>query len=642
MQQKNGNAKALPVPPAHKNDKRHQDSVTLLRQHSIDSMRDARKIGLDKMRATQKKNADSIVSIRKATTDVLKAKQQKRTDSLALIRKYRQSKRYQDSVSLARSVHADSVHTARQIFTDSVLAARKKQMDALKVIRKHYTDSVVAIQKKRLDSLKAIQKVRADSLAKIKAEKDKKLKEQEKKRMAKFDFALQIKIKKKHEEYSNEQLLTKKWSLPRQGIQNMFTRYNYYYNADKRMNEAIANMQRLKKDNFDSLIALYPFDPNRDSLTLAADMDSIIQKASVGIQIHDPRTKWGDDLYLLLGEAFYYKGDYKNALAAFRYVVSLQHLYDKEKGKKVATTAKKSDKSKEPSIVEPEDKGMLEFLHHRKVHNDAILWMARTYTEQHQLENTESVLELVENDPAFPDNLKGRLALEKGFLAMSRQNYTDAASQFTIAMKDDNIPEWMRRRTAYINGQLLQQQGKYQISADCFTKVLDMNPKIDMDFYARKSMATSLMMAGMGQDDATASLKKMLNDGKYLPYYEQVYYVLGCLSASANHIEAAIKYYNKGIAMPKATKKQKALSFAALGNTYYSVGRYREAKQAYDSASFLSTFAGKDSSVILAMHRSRALNEIATPANLINAQDSMLALALLSTKEQKAAARNAK
>ena len=60
--------------------------------------------------------------------------------------------------------------------------------------------------------------------------------------------------------------------------------------------------------------------------------------------------------------------------------------------------------------------------------------------------------------------------------------------------------------------QLEYEQGNYGVAASHFQNVVDLNPKIEMDFYARKNLAYSLMNAGGSQDAATASLKKMLKE----------------------------------------------------------------------------------------------------------------------------------
>lgn len=565
-----------------------------------------------------------MVAIRRHVTDSIKRIQQHRSDSLATRKKYRESKRYADSVVVLKKLRTDSVQKQRKRVSDSLLAKRKKT-----------TDSLTKMRKQRAATITAIKKTKTDSLTKIKAKNEKLKKDRLAEKEKKQQLAFELKIKKKHQAYSNEKMLKKRWILPRQFFQNSFTRYNYYFNANKKMEEAMLNMQRVRKDNFDSLLALYPFNPDKDSALLAADMDSIIQKTSVGIQIHDPRTKWGDDLYLLLGQAYYYKGNYNEASASFRYVLSLRDKRSKDYLKNTT----KTDSKKPLSIAQADKKGLLDFLKHRSVHNEAILWLAHTFTQMHQEGNAESVLDLVASDPNFPESLKGRLALEKAFIALSENDHKVAAEQLAIVSKDGNIPAWQRMRAGYISGQIFQNRGEYQASAQSFQQVVDLHPKIDMDFYARKNLAYSTMNAGTNQEEALASFKKVLHDAKYAPYYEQVYYILGRLSANSGKYEEAEGYLKSGLHTAKATPKQKALSFAALGNVYYAQSKYLDAKLAYDSAAILSSHAPKNSMVRLASKRSRALNGITEPMGIIRNSDSLLVLGKLSSKEQLAAVR---
>src|SRR5690606_36654925 len=125
---------------------------------------------------------------------------------------------------------------------------------------------------------------------------------------------------------------------------------------------------------------------------------------------------------------------------------------------------------------------------------------------------------------------------------------------------DRHTGKWLRMRAAYINGQLQQQAGKYNEAAGHFRDVIALHPDVEMDFYSRKHLAYSLMYAGGDQEEAVASLKAMLKDGKYLPYYEQIYFVLGRLAANSNNTKDAITYLQKSIDAPKSTNKQKAVS----------------------------------------------------------------------------------
>ncbi len=631
-------ADSLRVIREYRQSNRYKDSVAAIRKARVDSIQTVRKAYFDSVRTERKRVMDSTIAVRKAYIDSIKAVQKKRADSLAVIRKYRQSDRYKDSVQVVRKMRLDSIRAERKAYYDSVAKERKRVNDSTIAVRKASLDSMAAVRRAYTDSIKAVRKVRSDSLAKLREEKTKERKAKAKQREKNKQLALELKIKKKREAWSNEQMLKKKWSPPRQVLQNTFTRYNYYFNADRKMDEAIKNMLRFRKENYDSLLALYPFDPDRDSSVLAPDMDSIIQKASVGIQIHDPRTKWGDDLYLLLGQAYYYKGDYENASSSFRYVVSLREKRKKKKNK----SSRSRSKSKGPkSIVEEEDKGVLKVIKHRSVHNQAILWLARTYTEAHKEGEAESVLDLIENDPNFPDALKGRLALEKAYIRLSDGDRRGASEYLTQVATDKKLPDWVRRRGAYINGQILQEQGDYITSAESFKQSLKLHPDIDMDFYARKNMAYSYMLSNdeEREKEAIVTLEKVLKDGKYRQYYEQVYFVLGQLAVSSGNTEDGIAYLQKGIQATKSTPEQKGRSFAMLGNVYYDLRQYENAKNSYDSAVQFITSLPDDTLMDIAVKRGGVLENITQPIRLIRTNDSLLALAAMTPKEQRSVVR---
>lgn len=615
----------------YRESKKYKDSVEKAKAMKLKTLQAARMAKVDSAKAARKKIIDSSIAARKVKTDSARAVVKKRTDSLAAKRKYRESKRYADSVAVVKKMKTDSLMAKRKAFSDSLKVNRKKVTDSFAKARKGKTDALAAARKKKTDSLLAIKKVRTDSLAKVKEKKEKNQKAKEKEREQKQQLAFELKIKKKQKAYTNEKMLKRRWSVPRQIVQNTFTHYNYFFNADKKMDEALANMLRSKKDNYDSLLALFPFNPDRDSSLLSSDMDSIIYKASMGIQIHDPRTKWGDDLYLLLGQAYFYKGNYNEASASFRYILSLRDKRKKKPNQSESLYTKKSGKGL--SIAQEEKKGMLSLLQHRSVHNESLLWLSRTYTQMKQEGNAESVIDLLETDPNFPKDLQGRLALEKSFIYLNQKDYKAAATQLNIVADDNNMPNWVRMRSAFIAGQISQSRGEYTASAASFKKVIGLNPKVDMDFYARKNLAYSMMYAGGAQEESIASLKKVLNDGKYQPYYEQVYYILGRLSANSGNTEEAIDYLTQGIRSTKSTPKQKGLSFATLGNVYYKAGDYEAAKIAYDSAAIFASSLPADSLMEVAVKRSAALSGVTTPLRSIKEQDSLLALANMSEKE---------
>ncbi len=621
----------------YRESKRYKDSVASVRQARTDSIRAIQKARTESLTAERNRVRDSTIAARNESLSELRAVQKKRIDSLAAIRKYRESKRYKDSVEVVRKVRSDSMAAARKAFADSARASRQAIAAELAAARKKTADSLMAIRKKTTDSLAAIRKQRTDSLATLRAAREKATKEKEKAKEKKLELALNIKFNKKREKWSNETMLKKRWGVPRKQLQNLFTHYNYYFNANRKMEEAEANMLRVKKDNYETPIDLFPFNPDTDSTLLLADMDSIVQKTSVGIQIHDPRTDWADELYLLLGKAYYYKGSYDNAAIAFRYVISLRQLKKKEEARRKGYS---STRGKTPSLLQDEKKSALDFLKHQSVHNDALLWLSRTYAQTGRYGEAESILDLLVNDPNFPESLKSRYSVEVANLALKSGKIKEASQPLLVVANDRQMPKWQRQRAGYLAGQLLYNEGKYNEAAAAFTQVVDLNPKIEMDFQARKNAAYSVMASGKPSEETIASLRKMLKDTKYSPYYEQVYYVLGKVAANSGDRKLAVEYLTQSLRAAKTTKSQKALSFLALGDVYYADGLYNPAQSAYDSAAFL---AGKDAITKtpfdVAAQRAKSLATVAGPARMVAAQDSLLALSNLSEKEQRAVVR---
>lgn len=637
--------------------KAYNDSVDLARQRRLDSMQRERQRVNDSLAAERQRVNDSTAAARQRYNDSMqtalaaqRAEQQRIQDSIATVRQhtadsmaainaYRQSDRYKDSTAAIRKQINDSVTAVRKAYNDSLRTAQQHMTDSINTARQKYNDSLkVALDQQRaerqkyMDSMTVVRQARTDSLAKAKEIREANKKVREKKKKDKLKLALELKIKKKQDAYTNETMRKKKWTLSRQLVQNTFTRYNYYFNADKKMQEAEANIQRAIKDNYDSLLPLFIFNPDRDSGKVVSDMDTIIQKASIGIQLHDPRGKWEDDLYMLVGKAYYYKGDYKNAAAAYKYIIAQAQADQIEK-------AKKENKGKKAAPIPLElgvaDKtGIAGMLEHRTSKNEAMLALAQTFTQSGQDGQAQSLLDMLGNDQKFPERLHGGIALQQAFINLKNEDYDNALKSLVNVADDNEIEKSTRERAAFLCGQLYQRQGNNAESEKYFNKVIDMKPPFEMDFYSQMNIANNNLKEGGDYTSAASTLQKMAGDGKYQEFYDQIYYGLGKLALNNKNTDDAINNFRKSIRFSQSNKKQKGLSFAALGEVYYGKGNYKDAKKSYDSASMFLT-ATDEPEFTKAQKFATTLAKIAGPATEIQQLDSLLHLSSLSEKEQR-------
>ena len=87
---------------------------------------------------------------------------------------------------------------------------------------------------------------------------------------------------KKPEKFENKKLgseksAEKKFTLPRRVMQNTVTHYNYYYNANRKLEEIIERAKIAHKDDYTQLLPFYNYTLNTTA-QYKNDLDSVIYK----------------------------------------------------------------------------------------------------------------------------------------------------------------------------------------------------------------------------------------------------------------------------------------------------------------------------------------------------------------------------
>ncbi|HEV8080785.1 MAG TPA: hypothetical protein VGP43_08740, partial [Chitinophagaceae bacterium] len=112
--------------------------------------------------------------------------------------------------------------------------------------------------------------------------------------------------KDKPEKFKNRTLKSettgdKKFTLKKRISQNTVSHYNYYFNANNKFNEVIEKARTANKDDYGKLLPFYGYSLNTTAAQ-KTELDSVIYKATAGILLHDLRSDWVDNLYLLIGQ----------------------------------------------------------------------------------------------------------------------------------------------------------------------------------------------------------------------------------------------------------------------------------------------------------------------------------------------------
>src|SRR5690606_967175 len=111
----------------------------------------------------------------------------------------------------------------------------------------------------------------------------------------------------------------KKFNVPRRFLQNTVTHYNFFFNANNKLNEVLEQAKAVHQDDYSQLISFYNYDLDATAAN-TIQLDSIIIKSQTGIVLHDLRNDWIDNLYLLWGAAYYMRKDFDSANRTFQFI----------------------------------------------------------------------------------------------------------------------------------------------------------------------------------------------------------------------------------------------------------------------------------------------------------------------------------
>jgi len=377
------------------------------------------------------------------------------------------------------------------------------------------------------------------------------------------------------------------WSS--KAFHNTTAHYNGYYYAKDEITTIENTIRESKKDDYNRVLWLFPSLDSTLAIGYENEIQEAIKMASLAIERH-PNSKWVDDSYILVGKARLYSLDWGNAIQTFKYVNT--------KGTDINSR------------------------------HQALLLLARTFTEHSEFDNASAVFSYLEKEKLSKKNRKN-LYLEKAYHYQVQGDDNNLVGSLTEA-----VPLLTRTdragRIYFILGQVYQKLGFEAEAYNFFRECLQTHPEYEVDFYARLYMAqVAEISKSRNIANARKSFKKLLKDSKNREFKDKIYYEMGVFERKQHNIEEAISNYQ--LAVREGSNKQiDGEAFLRMGEIYYDTLKdYEVAKLYYDSAVASLSLEYENFKVI--KERQEVLSEFVLNLKTIEWQDSLLVLATLDS-----------
>jgi len=430
----------------------------------------------------------------------------------------------------------------------------------------------------------------------------------------------------------SEKMAEKKFTPIRHFFQNNFTHYNYYYNTNNKIKIVIERAKEAQKDDYSILLSFYPYSLE-NTASQKTELDSALLKSTAGILLHDLRNDWIDNMYLLMGKAFYFRKDFDSAAATFQFIN--YNLFPRKKNEdddRIIGTSTASTKSR-ISIANDENTSLL-----KKIttlppsRNDALIWMARTFIEQDELGESASLINTLQNDANLPNRLKDDLE-EVNAYWFYKQNIYDSTAYHLQKSLSNAESKQDRARSEFLLAQLYELTNQYNKASQFYSSVSAHTVLPLMDIYARLNKAKLLKGTNPNElNNSINQLLKMAKKDKFENFRDILFYSAAELSLQKKDTIASIKYFNKSIQYNQSNLSRKNKAFLQLADIAYQQKIYKKAYEYYDSLQLNDTSLA--SSIDVIKTKKRALAKIVEKIIIIEREDSLQTIAAMAPSER--------
>ncbi|MCW3092532.1 MAG: hypothetical protein JWP81_3601 [Ferruginibacter sp.] len=444
---------------------------------------------------------------------------------------------------------------------------------------------------------------------------------------------------KKPEKFENrklgsEKMADKKFTLVRHFFQNNYTHYNYYYNARNKINSVIERAKAAQKDDYTMLLSYYPF-TLENTAAQKSELDSVIFKATAGILLHDLRNDWVDNMYMMMGKAFFFRKDFDSAAATFQFIN--YNLFPRKKHEEDNRIVGTSDASSDSrlSIANKEKQNILQKVTAEPPsRNDALIWMARTLIEQNEMGESAGLINTLQYDPNLPARLRNDLDDINAYWFYKQNIYDSAANYLEKALSNADTKQDFSR-SEFLLAQLYEITNQFDKATTFYQRASIHTVDPLMDIHARLNNAK--MLKNSNPEELTNSINnlvRMAKKDKYESYRDIIYYSAGELAMQKPDSNAAVEYFNKSLQYNELNLSYKNKTFLQLADIAFNRKQYRAAFAWYDSLqSGDTTLTDRIASI---QARRNALSKIVEKIVIVEREDSLQAIAAMAPAAREA------
>jgi hypothetical protein len=450
--------------------------------------------------------------------------------------------------------------------------------------------------------------------------------------IAQPDFTLPLVKPKKYENkiLGSEKTDDKKFTLPRKLYQSTATHFNYYYNATNKLNAIVERAKLRHTDDYTELLPFYNYSTENTAAD-SVELDSIMYKATAGIVLHDLRNSYIDNLYLLIGQSYFYWQKFDSAYRIFQFIN--YNFFPRGKDEyTIVVGANARSSNGELNIGTKEKANVIgKVFTQPPSRNDALLWLARTYAEDDLFPEAYTLINLIKKDPFFPKRLHTQLNEVQAYVFYKQEQWDSTAfylqKALPAAANKTELARW-----EFLLAQLYTKLNQPSLASSYYNKAKSHTTDPVMYIHARIYEA-QLVKDGSSNSlqETVADLIKLSKKERFDGFEDVIYYSAAEMALKQKDTVLAKTLYKKSVTYTSDNPSVKNKSYIQLAGISFAQKDYVFSSSCYDSINYNDASIATISNQL--QIKQQLLKELVKQINIVKDQDSLQTIAKMPEKE---------